>query len=75
MEVWFMIWALLFFAVAGYVIGRLTQPKIKPLGTLQIDHSDPDMPYIFLLDYDLDYIATHKQATFDVKVENIISHE
>lgn len=51
------------------------QKKTQTLGTLQIDHSDPDMPYLFLLDYDLDYIATKKQATFEVKVENFISHK
>lgn len=49
--------------------------KTQTLGTLQIDHSDPDMPYLFLLDYDLDYIATKKQATFEVKVENLVSHD
>ena len=59
--------------VAGYIYGRRDQKPGMSVGTLQIDHSDPDMPYLFLLDYDLDYIATKKQATFEVKVENIIS--
>lgn len=57
----------------GYSVGKNKRAKKQTLGTLQIDHSDPDMPYLFLLDYDLDYIATKKQATFEVKVENIIS--
>ena len=59
----------------GYSVGKDKTEKTQTLGTLQIDHSDPDMPYLFLLDYDLDYIATKKQAMFEVKVENIISHE
>lgn len=64
------------FLIAGIVLGRVTaRPKTQTLGTLQIDHSDPDMPYLFLLNYDLGYIATKKQATFEVKVENIISQE
>ena len=62
------------FLIAGIVLGRVTaKPKTQTLGTLQIDHSDPDMPYLFLLDYDLDYIATKKQATFEVKVDDFIS--
>ena len=60
----------------GFILGRLSKkPKIQSLGTLQIDHSDPDMPYLFLLDYDLDYIATKKQATFEVKVEDFVSQD
>ena len=60
----------------GVVLGRSTaKPKNKILGTLQIDHSDPEMAYLFLLDYDIDYIATKKQATFEIKVENVISQK
>ena len=60
----------------GFVLGRFgKKPNVQTLGTLQLDHSDPDMPYLFLLDYNLDYIATQKHATFEVKVENIISRE
>lgn len=59
----------------GYSVGKNKFEKTQTLGTLQIDHSDLDMPYLFLLDYDLDYIATKKRAMFEVKVENIISHE
>lgn len=61
--------------IAGYIVRAVSTPNPKPIGTLQIDHSDPDMPYLFLLDYDLDYIATKKQATFEVKVENFVSHK
>ena len=59
--------------VAGYAYGRRDRKPGMLVGTLQIDHSDPDMPYLFLLDYDLDYIATKKQAMFEVKVDNFIS--
>lgn len=70
---------ILFLAI-GFAIGfwagkKRERTKTQPLGTLQIDHSDPDMPYLFLLDYDLDYIATKKQATFEVKVEDLISQK
>ena len=72
----FLVLALIFaFLIGGIVLGRVSaRPKTQTLGTLQIDHSDPDMPYLFLLDYDLDYIATKKQAMFEIKVEDIISH-
>lgn len=72
--VWIFIAGLVFY-IAGYIVRAVTTPNPKPIGTLQIDHSDPDMPYLFLLDYDLDYIATKKQATFEVKVEDLISHK
>lgn len=60
--------------IGGYILGRFNEKsKTRPMGTLQIDHSDPDMPYLFLLNYDLDHIAKHRQATFDVKVEDFVS--
>ena len=75
MEVVLMVALLIGGLAIGYLIGRQKKKETLILGTLQIDHSDPDMPYLFLLNYDLDHIATQKQATFDVKVENFISHK
>lgn len=67
--------SLVVFAIGFWRGRKYERAKTQTLGTLQIDHSDPDMPYLFLLDYDLDYIATKKQATFEVKVEDLVSHK
>lgn len=69
------IFLIIVFAIGCWAGKNYEQANMQTLGTLQIDHSDPDMPYLFLLDYDLDYIATKKQATFEVKVENLVSHK
>ena len=48
----------------------------KPSGTLRVDRSDPDGPYLFLeLHTDVATIMDEKRVTFDVDVKNYISRE
>ena len=48
----------------------------RPLGTLRVDRSDPDGPYLFLeLHTDVATIMDEKKVVFDVDVKNYISRE
>ena len=41
--------AVIVFLICGYVLGySLAKNQHKPIGTLRIDSSDPDGPYMFL---------------------------
>ena len=64
--------------VMGFVLGIIVSPKMleqsKPIGTLRIDYSDSDGPYIFLeAKCSVEEIAKRKHVTLDVKQENFIS--
>lgn len=72
--------------VIGFVIGVLIYHimkalflKVKTIGTLRVDRSDPtDNPYLFLeLDAgtNVNTIIRSKYATFRVKVKNFLPHE
>ena len=70
--------AILLSVTIGYIFGGLTKrKKIKPIGNLRIDQSDPEQPYMFLeLDSsitDLNQIMNEKQITLEVVVKNYIT--
>lgn len=62
----------------GYALG-LKNTRLKAIGTLRVDQSDPDDgPYLFLelnSPDATDVIMHSQQVVFDVNVENYISHE
>ena len=67
---------LVFGIVIGLGFGVAFAPKPKAIGTLRVDHSDPDEPYLFLqLSSNVSDISTRKYVTFDVKVENFVSQK
>ena len=63
----------------GIVVGSIiTRIIIRPLdiGTLRIDTSDPDGPFMFLeLSKDVDTVASKKYVILKVNLENYISQK
>lgn len=63
----------------GIVVGSIiTRIIIRPLdiGTLQIDTSDPDGPFMFLeLSKDVDTVASKKYVILKVNLKNYISQK
>lgn len=58
----------------GYIL-FYKKPK-DPVGTLRIDTSDPDGPYLFLeLHTPISEVMQHKQVTMDVNTESYISQK
>lgn len=58
----------------GYILFH-KNPK-DPVGTLRIDTSDPDGPYLFLeLHTGVGEVMQHKQVTMNVSTENYISQK
>lgn len=50
------------------------KPKWYPSGTLRIDSSDPDGPYLFLeLNESIRSVSSKKQVILDVNTESYIS--
>ena len=48
--------------------------RVRAIGALRIDRSDPDGPYLFLeLAKDVDPVSTHKYVILKVKNENFIT--
>lgn len=61
--------------VCGAFISRLLFKK-HSIGTLRIDNSDPDGPYLFLeLTTNISSFNKKKQVMLDVKDESYIPHE
>lgn len=62
-------------ALIGFVIG--VKNRSKPLGTLRVDHSDPDDgPYLFLeLSEDPEKLINQQYIILNVNVEDYISHK
>ena len=61
--------------VIGYCFGMKKYSK-KPIGTLRIDSSDPDGPYLFLeLETDPSVIKKEKHILLKVDTKSYISHE
>lgn len=62
-------------ALIGFVIG--VKYHHKPVGTLRVDHSDPDdNPYLFLeLSGDPKKLPNQKYITLKVNIENYISRK
>lgn len=63
----------------GIAVGSIiTRIIIRPLdiGTLRIDTSDPDGPFMFLeLSKDVDTVASEKYVVLKVNLENYISQK
>lgn len=61
--------------IFGYVLGVLAASD-KPVGTLRVDQSNEDGPYMFLeLETDPIYIMRRKKVLLNVLVKDYISHE
>lgn len=61
--------------VLGYVISTHKSNK-KPIGTLRVDSSDPDGPYLFLeLATDTDILAKEKYVLLKVDTRSYISQK
>lgn len=66
--------------IGGFVFGLLydlpSRRTKKPVGTLRIDSSDPDGPYLFLeLRTDVEFVKQQKQVMVDVNIESYISQD
>lgn len=65
--------------IVGFIfgIGAASIAKDKPVGSLRVDHSDPDSgPYLFLeLDRGIGNIYKKHYVRMRVKIENYIPHE
>lgn len=65
----------LFVAIASCILGYLRGSRQeKPVGTLRVDTSDPDGPYLFLeLHTPVSEVMKQKQVTLDVNTQSYIS--
>ena len=76
-----MIWGLVvIFTIIGFIVGLLFETpkryKKRLVGTLRIDSSDPDGPYLFLeLRTDVESIKQQKQVVVAVNTESYISQD
>lgn len=65
--------------IIGFLIGcgfavAIFRPKY--IGTLRVDTSDPDGPFIFLeASKGIDFIASKKSVMLKVNLKNYISHD
>lgn len=79
MEACSFIFGLVVMLVIGGFLGRLFERKKlkkEPSGTLRIDTSDPDGPYLFLeLREDIPKVIEKEEVVLEVNTENYISHE
>jgi hypothetical protein len=72
---WWILLGLAIGAVVGYFIARYLLHR-KSSGCVRIDNSDGDGPYLFLeLGSDPNALSGKKYVTFEVKVQNFISHK
>lgn len=69
--------AIVVFSICGYVLGYfLGKNKRKPVGTLRVDSSDPDGPYLFLeLETDPSVIKKEKYVLLKVNTKSYISQK
>lgn len=74
MDYWFGFGICIVVVVLSFVLGYLRRGSQKPVGTLRIDTSDPDGPYLFLeLHTQVSEVMKQKQVTLDVNTESYIS--
>ena len=75
MSIYILILALLVCLVCGFLVGRHSM-KLKPVGTLRVDCSDEDGPYLFLeLEEGVHEIMNDTHVVLYVKVENFLPQE
>lgn len=61
--------------VIGFIISKLMF-RFLSIGTLRVDHSDPDGPFLFLeLSKQIDSVVRKKYVIMRVKDKNFIPHE
>lgn len=64
--------------VTGFVLGIVVaRSKMNnSIGSLRIDQSDPDGPYLFLeLNEPIEYVMSQKKVVMSVEVKDYISHK
>lgn len=65
--------------IVGFLVGCSITVAIfrrKCVGTLRVDTSDPDGPFIFLeASKSIDVIASQKSVMLNVNLKNYISHD
>ena len=62
----------------GYLFGRrrINKSKQEALGTLRIDRSDPDGPYLFLeLETDISNVLTKESVVFKVSTKDYLNSD
>ena len=63
----------------GILIGLLIERYIfqeKPIGSLRVDHSDPDGPFLFLeLSKRVEAVVSKKYVVMRVKAKDFIPHK
>lgn len=68
----------IFIFIVGFLVGggiTVAIFKAKYVGTLRVDTSDPDGPFIFLeASKSIDFIASKKSVMLKVNLKNYISH-
>lgn len=73
-----MIGLILIFVIGGligYAVAKIWSMK-KPVGTIRIDSSDPDGPYLFLeLGEPVEYLKKQETATLRIKTESYITQK
>ena len=69
--------SIIVFLICGYILGySLGKNKRKSIGTLRVDSSDPDGPYLFLeLETDPDFIKKEKYVLLKVDTKSYISQK
>ena len=65
--------------IIGFLVGcgvAVTILRPKYIGTLRVDTSDPDGPFIFLeASKSIDFIASKKSVMLKVNLKSYISHD
>lgn len=57
--------------IAGSIIVKILEPR--NIGTLRVDHSDPDSPYVFLeAAVSMEELQKHKRVILDVKIQDYL---
>lgn len=69
--------AIIVCSICGYILGYVFgNDRRKPIGTLRIDSSDPDGPYLFLeLETDPSIITKEKSVLLKVDTRSYISQK
>lgn len=73
-------WIFMLLCILSFILGLLLgshRTKTLPVGTLRIDHSEPDeAPLLFLeLSTDPRYIMREKQVVLDISTESYLSQK
>lgn len=65
--------------IGGFILGILVHKiwsRWDTIGTLRVDHSDDDGPYLFLeLDKPVDFLEQDQRVMFKVNIEDYLPRE